>query len=58
MLEMIGITYIPTKRFDQNLADSVALDHYVISSCQFILFSPLMVFIYFIGYICVRLYIY
>ena len=29
MLEMIGITYIPTKRFDQNLADSV------IMSCQF-----------------------
>lgn len=31
MLEMIGITYIPTKRFDHNLADSVAFDDYVMS---------------------------
>lgn len=35
MLEMIGITYIPTKRFDQNLADSIELYHYVISSCSY-----------------------
>lgn len=43
MLEMIGITYIPTKYLTKIW---LIVLHLMIMLCQFILFSPPMVFIY------------